>query len=384
MTFIDATVFYSRVKTHLKYIYVMCFKYFSVRNCIIGILYSIIVGIIVPLVNIVFRIADEILFPNYKNIEIKQPVFIISNPRSGTTFLHRLMCLDEQKFVYFLLFHTVIPSITFFKIVGFFTSIDRKVGRPMRKFFDFVDSQMFGAWEDIHATSFNKSEEDEALHFISGISPSVGLVTPYLREFKELYIPDSLPEKELVHIRKYYKATIQKWMYAIGADKTFLCKTVMSSGRLKILREIFPDVKIIFLLRNPYEAIPSFTSMFAEPWKNLYPTVKENSEEYREWGELGISYYQYFHQEKNKFEKQNFITVPYADLIKDAKATVIHIYQSLQLKLSDDFLEKLNKETQKSRDYSSKHTYTLEQYGFDKEKIYTELSFIFDELAIEK
>jgi hypothetical protein len=34
---------------------------------------------------------DEIFFPNYRMQEVKSPVFIIGNPRSGTTFTHRLI-----------------------------------------------------------------------------------------------------------------------------------------------------------------------------------------------------------------------------------------------------------------------------------------------------
>ncbi len=382
MSFLDASVFYSRTQTHLKLVYLLCIKKFSIRNFAIGFLYAIIIGIIVPLVNIVFRLLDEIIFPNYKKIDIKQPVFIISNPRSGTTFLHRLMCMDEERFVYNLLYHTIIPSIIFFRIIDFFGSIDEKIGRPMRKFVDFVDSKMFGAWEDIHATSFNKSEEDEGLHFVSGISPSIGLITPYLSEFKELYLPDKLKSKEVENVKKYYKASIQRWMYALGADKVFLCKTVMSTGRLEILRNIFPDVKIVFLVRNPYEAIPSFTSMFAEPWKTLYPDINENSDAYREWGKLGMEYYKYFYEEKNKFKKENLVAIPYVDLIKDPKDTVLKIYNQLQLEITPIFLNKLELETQKARKYSSKHSYSLEQYGFDKDEIYNELNFIFKDLNI--
>ncbi len=33
---------------------------------------------------------DAIFFPGFKNVEIKQPVFIIGHPRSGTTFMHKL------------------------------------------------------------------------------------------------------------------------------------------------------------------------------------------------------------------------------------------------------------------------------------------------------
>ncbi len=383
MTFLDASIYYIRIRTHARFVYLHCIKHFSVKNFLIGILYALVITI-VSLLNIVTRLLDEVLFPNYRHIKIKQPVFIISNPRSGTTFLHRLMCLDKEKYVYNLLYHTTFPSITFYRMGQFIYGIDLRIGRPMFKMVEWINKTMFSGWDDIHATGFNKSEEDEGLHMISGISASIGLVTPYLKDFRELYIPDKLDDRARDRIKKYYLATIQRWMYALGSDKLFLSKTVMSSGRLEMLHELFPDVKIIFLIRNPYQAIPSFTSMFAEPWTALYPDVPENSEAYREWGEVGISYYKYFYEQKQHFKKENLITVPYTDLVAQPKETVVKIYQQLKLEMTPQFMERLEKETQKARTYHSKHSYSLEQYGFEKAHIYNELSFIFEEFGFEK
>ncbi len=383
MNFIDANIFYSRIRTHSRFVYLHCIKHFTIRRFFIGLAYLIVI-LIVTLINFISRLLDELLFPNYKDIKIKQPVFIISNPRSGTTFLHRLMCLDEEKFVYNLLYHTTFPSITFYRIIQFFSTIDNKIGKPLHKLIEWINSMMFKGWDEIHATGFNKSEEDEGLHFISGISPSVGLVTPFLKDFRELYIPDRLDSKEKENIKRYYYATIQRWMYALGSDKIFLSKTVMSSGRLEMLHEVFPDVKIIFLIRNPYQAIPSFTSMFAGPWATLFPDVPENSAAYREWGDLGISYYKYFYEQKQNFRKENFITIPYTELVNNPKDTVLKIYEQLKLDVSPAFLEKLEKATSTARTYKSTHTYSLETYGFEKEHIYHELSFIFEEFGFEQ
>lgn len=383
MNFIHPQVFYTRLKTHHKLLYLHFIKHFSIRNAFIGLVYFLAIFTI-SLFNALCRLLDELLFPNYKHIKIQQPVFIISNPRSGTTYLHRLMCLNDEKFVYNLLYHTTFPSIIFYRFVQIMSGIDKKIGRPLHWVLDKINSIMFKGWDEIHKTGFNASEEDEGWHFISGISASIGLITPYLNEFKELYIPDNLSEKEKNNINEYYKATIQRWMYALGSDKVFLSKTVMSSGRLEMLHDIFPDVKIIFLIRNPYEAIPSFTSMFAEPWSALYPEIPHNSPVYREWGEAGIEYYKYFNIEKHKFNKENFITIPYTDLISNPKETVLKIYEQLNLELTPNFLQKLDAETQKQRKYTSKHSYSLEEYGFEKEHIYSELQFIFDEFGFEK
>lgn len=129
MVFLDATLFYFRLRTHLRLLYLQCIKHFSIRNFLIGIGYFLVL-FLVSLINIIIRLLDELLFPNYKQISIKQPVFIIGNPRSGTTFLHRLMCIDEEKFVFNLMYHTTFPSITLYRVIQFLKLLTIKLVNP--------------------------------------------------------------------------------------------------------------------------------------------------------------------------------------------------------------------------------------------------------------
>lgn len=384
MNLFDASIYYTRLRTHFRFLYLHCIKHFSIRNFLIGILYFITVTLI-GMFNTLTRLIDELFFPNYKKIKVRQPVFIISNPRSGTTFLHRLMCLDEDRFVFNRMYQTIFPSITFYRMIQFFNKVDNKIiGHPMHRLLHFINSRLFKGWDEIHPTGFNESEEDEGLHFLSGISPSVGLATPFLKDFRDIYITDKLDDKTRESIKKFYKTTIQRWMYALGSDKIYLSKTVMGSGRLELLHEMFPDVKIIFLIRNPYQAIPSFTSMFAEPWSLLYPEIPPQSEAYREWGELGIAYYTYFNEQKHNFKSENLVPILYSDLVSDPKETVVQIYRQLQLDMTAEHLDRLEKQTRRAGSYSSKHSYTLEEYGFNKDHIYQDLKFIFDDYGFER
>ena len=41
---------------------------------------------------------DELLFPQYHQKVIRTPIFIVAQPRSATTFLHRTLASDEQMF----------------------------------------------------------------------------------------------------------------------------------------------------------------------------------------------------------------------------------------------------------------------------------------------
>ena len=378
MNIFPPQVYYLQLRTVGKVLYYHCVRYFTFRRFFVALAYLLIV-IIMSLINIFFRLLDEIFFSSYRKIEIKEPVFIISNPRSGTTLLHRLMCHDEDKFVHIRMFHTLVPSISFSRMVDFFAKVDKRIGRPLHKFFHWVDKVLFAGWEDVHTVGFNRSEEDEGVYFMSGISPALSLVTPFLYHFRELYILDDWEEKKRERIKQFYKATLQRWMYVLGKDKQFLCKSVMSTGRLQLLIELFPEVKIIYLVRNPYEATPSFIEMFTSTWKLISPRLPENSMEYRELANLAVTYYLYFDEQKKRFKPENWITLKYNDLVSDSYGTVEKIYSQFKMGMSTNFEKTLKSESEKSRNYTSKHQYSLEQYGLSKQQIYQALRFVFME-----
>ena len=47
------------------------------------------------IINNLFLLMDNIFF-NYQKIKINKPLFIIGFPRSGTTFLHKMLLKDTQ------------------------------------------------------------------------------------------------------------------------------------------------------------------------------------------------------------------------------------------------------------------------------------------------
>lgn len=378
MNIISPSLYYIHFRTIAKVLYLHCIRYFSVRRFIVAWAYLLIMFILGVFI-FIFRLADEIFFRAYRKIEIKAPVYIIANPRSGTTFLHRLICKDEDRFVHIRMYHTIIPAITFYKMINGLGSLDKHIGRPLQRGIQWMDKKLFRGWEDIHPAGFNRSEEDEGLYFMAGISPAISLVTPYMQHFRELYIPDHLSEKKRERIKKYYKSTLQRWMYVLGQDKQFLCKSVMSTGRLQLLTDMFPDIRIIYLLRNPYEAVPSFVKMFASTWKFTGHGISENSSQSRELASLAIRYYQYFNEQQNKIQSKNLISLKYEDLVSNPAAVVHDIYNHFQYPLHSDFDDELLKAASASKGYKSKFHYSLDQYGLTKEEIRKELPFVFEE-----
>ncbi len=383
MSFIHASIFYIHLKTFFKIVYLQCVKHFSIRRFLFTLLFVFIFTLVSFLV-LVFRLLDEILFPGYRRLKIEKPVFIIANPRSGTTFLHRLFCLDEERYGYTLLYHTILPSITIFKIVHFFGAVDKRIGSPLRKTFDYLDGVFFKGWEEIHPMGFNQSEEDEGTFIFTLITSGIFLLCPYMDEIDYVKFPDLMSEKEREKLSAYYKASIQRFMYVLGTDKIFLSKNVMSTGRLNTIIDIFPDARIIYIVRTPYKAVPSFISMFSAAWKAHSPDIPEDSMYHRAWGELAINYYLYFHEHIQRLPQNQWYTLKYEDLIENPHDEMIKIYRHFNMNVSDEFDSRLKKASGRSKSYKSGHTYSLEQYGMTKEEVYTPLQSIFKKYNFEQ
>lgn len=371
-----SSILYIHLPTLRKIIYLNCVRYFSFRRLLVTILLLIILLLLGSLL-FVFRLLDEILFFNYRKVSIKEPVFIISNPRSGTTFLHRLMTLDEDRYNYTLLYHTVFTSVTLIKFIQLLGRLDKKIGGPLKKLVDLFESVLFSGWKNIHPTGFDQSEEDEGMYILPLLSSAVCLVCPYMDELSYLTIPDRLPERQRRRLKAYYESSMKRFAYATGKQKTILSKNVNSIGRMKTVLEVFPDAKVIYLIRDPQKAVPSFISMFSVTWKLHSPDIKEDAAPYQALGDVAIDFYNYFDEIKEELPPENLVVIGYKNLIADPIATIQQIYQKFDFPFSPQFSESLTKETQRQRNYSSKHDYSLTRYGMSELRLKERLSKIY-------
>ncbi len=306
-------------------------------------------------------------------------MFIISNPRCGTTFLHRLLNLDSERYISTVLYHTILPCVLYIKTISWISNIDLKIGGPLHKLLEFFDNIVYKGWKDIHPMGFNKTEEDEGLFNIIMFSPALTLITPWAYKMNYLNFLDNADEKLKEKISVFYKTSLQRIVYAKKPNATLLMKNVFSTGRLNFVLSCFPNAKIIYPIRNPYDAIPSVISMFTSPWSAHSPEIPKNSEEHRAFGQVAIDYYKYLYKEKNSIKKENLMIIMYADIVSNPIKTVYNIYSYFNFELSPNFKVALDPFKLKSKNYKSKHKYSLEEYGLSKEYISSELSVLMKE-----
>ncbi len=351
-------------------------KYFSPRHAFLVVVF------IVPFLFLrifvwCMRFLDYVIYPAFVKQPIQAPLYIIGNPRSGTTFTHRLLALDEQ-FTYLKLYQTIFPAITCYKMFSLLGKIDQFIGRPGERLLNRVSNKGFKGWETIHQTGPRKAESDEMFFMFAMLSPLLGLLFPYLKELDSATFVDFLPQKDREKLMAYYKSCLQRHMYAAGADKILLQKVALIAGRLQTIQNLLPDMRVVHLVRHPYESIPSLISMFTVTWKSLAPHVCIDSRAKNELGELICDYYLHIHNIEENLPHESLIKVVYPDLVADPFKIVTEIYKKFDLKLDSQYKNLLLTETRKAREYSSKHRYSLEDYDLTKEKISQRLELIFE------
>lgn len=330
------------------------------------------------------RLIDEIFFSAYKRTDLTEPVFIISNPRCGTTFLHRLLCLDKDRYTFSLLYHTLLPSVFYIKLIQWVAKADKKMGGLLHKLMEKLDEFFFGGWKHVHPMGFDRSEEDEGIFTLAAYSPALVLLSPWAYKMDYLAFLDKSDKKVQQKIKQFYISSLKRIVYATNPEARLLMKNVFSTGRLNFILECFPNAKIIYPVRHPYKAVPSVISMFTGPWKVHSKDVKDDSEESKAFGQIAISYYKYLSEEKSIINPKNLMIVSYDEVVKRPKEIAHKIYNYFGFEISDNFQEALNSYTLESKKYKSKHSYSLKQYGFTKADIDAQLGEVMEEFNFDK
>lgn len=356
-------------------------KYFSLRHAALVIIF------LVPFLLLrafvwVMRLLDYVFFPGFLKQPVRSPVYIIGNPRSGTTFTHRLLALDEQ-FSYLKLYQTIFPAVTCYKLFRLTARIDRMFGSPGGRLLNGISNKGFKGWDTIHQTGPEKAESDEMLFVYAMLSPLLALLFPFLKEMDTATFVDFMPQKSRHKLMAYYKSCLQRHLYATGPDKILLQKVALIAGRLQSIHELLPDMRIVHMVRHPNESIPSLISMFEATWKSLAPNACKDGAAYRELADLICKYYIHLHEVEKNFPANGLLKVRYEDLIADPHKTISRIYQDFQLEFSPEYDTLLAEERNKARKYKSKHHYSLENYGLTKEMIYQRLKPVFDDYGFK-
>ena len=124
---------------------------------------------------------------------------------------------------------------------------------------------------------------------------------------------------------------LQEIAFYNGPERTLLLKNPHNTARIKVLKEMFPNAKFIFIHRNPFEVYQSTEHLYHKTIKSQF--LQNVSDE--EISECVISCYELVMQQylelKHLIPKEQLTEISFNELSNKPLSSLERIYQELQI-----------------------------------------------------
>lgn len=327
---------------------------------------------------------DDILFPAHKTRKIEKPLFILGNLRSGSTFLHRLLSRDSETFTSLTTWDIYLtPSVTQKKITQFVSRLDKKYfNSALHRLLYAFDRATLGKIK-IHPISFFQPEEDENIHLHIWDGYFVTFLFPFMDEFPNYQrFDEALSPEHKRRIMSFYRSMLQRHMYATG-KKYFVAKNPAFSPKIETLAEFFPDARIIYLVRNPLDMLPSTVSwinyarrQFTDP-KETWLYIDEIVDMTRHWYSHPLQYL-------DSHPSPRHLILNYDDLIQRPEAVLRAFYEQFGYPDKPGLEDIVDQAVKETLSFQSDHVYSYEDMGFTREQIVALYADIFERFGFDK
>ncbi len=324
---------------------------------------------------------DRLLFAGFHHRPVEAPVFIIGNFRSGTTFLHRLLDKDRHNFRSMAMWEILFaPSVIQRRLIAWIGSLDRLLGGPAAA----LRRRLERDWERrnvMHRVGLTEPEEDDylLLHVFSALT--IGLSSGLLDDARPYaWFDQALPVARRRRIMRFYRGCVQRHLFAHGAPPGvhYLAKNPALCPKLESLLAEFPDARIIYLVRNPLDTIPSFVSMMRFSWQTIgVPGNAAQDAARRQFLLEMMGHWYRYPLERLRAHAGRHAIVRYDDLIADPMRVVEDTYQRLGLTVGQPFRRVLRQQAAAAREHASQHDYAPADLGLDEAQIVTTFQDLF-------
>lgn len=286
-------------------------------------------------------LVDEVLWHSYQKTRVQTPVFVMSQPRSGTTFLLRTLASDEKSF--FVLKHLDwrMPFIGFWKLIdalGLRSRLERidywpntEIGRLASK----IHFHNLGSVEG-HGVFFEERMYHHYFTFRRFPLPEI------LQRMRDV---NGLTPREKKKIVGTLKKVVQKAAFYRGSNRFWLTKENENVDLFRLVYEAFPDARFLVIVREPGAFVSSYIKMSdscTTPKHGTDPNTIPG------WYDANLN----FRREQcaqhiafcRELEERGAITyITFDQFTSDVSGTVAHIYKQMGITMSPEFSTHLHK-----------------------------------------
>jgi hypothetical protein len=274
------------------------------------------------LTNLLRLQAEEAAQKEIAARSIDRPIFITGLPRSGTTFLHRLMMADQDNRAP-LVWETISPWPN-----G--SGPDRRAANVAKqlKAFEWLAPE-FRALHPLDATSPQECSEITA-HVFRSLRFDTNYYVPSYRHWL-----DADPGRHLPAYR-FHRRFLRHLQFQDGLTRRWVLKCPEHVFALRAIRTVYPDARLIFVHRDPVKVLLSvahLTEVLRRPFsRGLDPELIGRDESAR-WL-AGAE--RMMETGDDAGLPESVCHVHHMDLISDPVATVEHVYRHFGMTLPDE------------------------------------------------
>lgn len=314
---------------------------------------------------------DTVLFPKLATTKVQKPIVIVGNPRTGTTFLHRFL-VDNEFGAGLHLFRSLYPSILLQKVLRPFLPLLEKVS-PAR----FHQSAA-------HETNLSSVETDDVtglFRYFDGFF----LYGFFLAWDEEDRMPLFDPDKRDTTARDFdwLEQVWRRSMVAQGRDRV-VAKLFSTGPRTPAFLARFPDAHILYMVRDPVEVIPSTFSLVTgvlDKAFGYWSLPAEVRDRYNERLYLAlVDLFRRFHADwaSGRIDRKRVMVVSYDRMMRDFDGLMAEMIPFFDITPTPEQMASIRKTSDEQRAYKSKHTYKLEKYGLDADRIRRDCAFVYE------
>lgn len=314
-------------------------------------------------------LLDEMFFRGYRRVQIREPLFVLGVPRSGTTNLHRVLAQDDQ-FTTFSTWESLFAlSVSARRFWMGLAALDRRFGGYLARLLRWVEQRGFAAMDDVHPMTLDAPEEDYfALLPILSCFILV-LPFPFAQHLWNVgQFDQRIPAREQEAILAFYRLCLQKHLFVQGPNKRLLSKNAAFAPLSGGLLRTFPDARFLICLREPERTLPSQLSSIG-PGLAFFGTPAHSTWVRDRFIEQLQFYYLNLARQFSQLPADRCAWLGMSALRADLGAALTGAYRQLDLPLSPVFATILSQETEASRRYRSGHRYELHSFGLDAEQL---------------
>ena len=315
------------------------------------------------------RIVDLFLFPSI-HASLKKPIVIVGNPRSGTTFLHRYL-INQGLGTGSQLWQMIYPSITIQKII-----------KPILPILEVVSPARHHSTE-AHKTSLSSIETDDIsllFRYFDGF-----FLYGFFLTFDERDLFDWVdPQIRDTSARDFsWFESLWKRNQRSNRRSRYIGKLFSLSGNLPAFQKRFPDAKVLYMIRDPLNVIPSGLSLVTGVLDKKFDfwALDENIKSRfidRLYSAL-VELLNRFHDDwvQKKIDREKVLIIRYDKMMSNFETLMEDVLSFIDSKPTDEMIQNIKETANNQRQYTSSHRYDLEKFGLTAERIKKDCSFIY-------